>query len=284
MRLTVHHETAYDYPRPVTDSVNEAWLRPLTDEHQSCLSFRLTTDPPSEPRPYTDYFGNTVYHFDIHEPHTRLTIVTDAVVLTEPEDIARALANDRSPLQSPFVDGRDRWLDFLAATPLTHAGSSVRGFAKQFEGKHETVSEFLNALRGRVHDALEFVSGCTTVTTSAEEALNLGTGVCQDYTHIFLAVCRLAGIPARYISGYLCTEAGPDEPQASHAWPEALLPSTGWVGLDVANDCVVDQRYARIAIGRDYSDVPPVRGAFSGPDAAGPDVRVSVLESRQQQQ
>jgi transglutaminase-like putative cysteine protease len=281
MRLIVHHETVYDYPEPVMNSVNEAWLRPLTDERQSCLNFRLNTSPASDPRPYTDYFGNTVYHFDVHEPHSRLRVTADAEVLTEPFDVSAALNMDTSPLESLSVEAGERWLDFLAQTPLTYAGAEVILFARDVAAGQTTVSAFLRSLLAAVHQRVDYHPGATHVGTCAEDALALGSGVCQDHAHVLLAVCRVAGVPARYISGYLHDDGGAPEAQASHAWAEALLPATGWVGLDPANNCFADERYVRVAIGRDYSDVPPVRGAYAGSSGAGPGVSVSVQNVQQ---
>ena len=131
MRLTIHHETTYDYPHPAVNSINEAWLRPLTDERQACLSFRLTTHPASDPRPYTDYFGNTVYHFDVQEPHSRLAIVADADVMTLAFDAQAALQSDASQFRPLSSDDSDRWLDFLATTPLTTVGQLVQTITNQ---------------------------------------------------------------------------------------------------------------------------------------------------------
>src|SRR5436305_14179367 len=129
MRLTIHHETVYLYPRPVVNSVNEVWLRPLSDEGQRCLSFNLTTSPPSQPRPYTDYFGNTVYHFDVPEPHGRLEIVAEAEVETRDGDSAAALDADASPYAPPSQVDQDRWLDRLPEAPLTVLGPAARALA-----------------------------------------------------------------------------------------------------------------------------------------------------------
>ncbi|HTE86325.1 MAG TPA: transglutaminase family protein [Dehalococcoidia bacterium] len=276
MRLTIHHETVYEYQRPVANSINEAWMRPLTDERQSCLSFRLTTAPASRPQPYADYFGNTVYNFDIHEPHARLEVVADAEVLTEALDYAAALSADASPYD-PHAVSDDRLLDFLAPTPLTPAGSLVRDLAGAVAIDGEPLSHLVSALATVVHRRLAYQIGSTTVMTTAEEALDQGLGVCQDYTHVFLAACRLVGVPARYVSGYLSDGAASGQGQASHAWPEAFLPGAGWIGFDVTNDCFPDERYVRVAIGRDYADVPPLRGAFSGGAGSVPSVAVSVL-------
>jgi len=148
--------------------------------------------------------------------------------------------------------------------------------------RHETVSGLVREVADRVHAALAYRSGMTDVGTAAEEALDLGTGVCQDFAHLYLAVIRQLGVPARYVSGYLSAGQATDEPLATHAWAEVLLPAAGWVGLDIANGRPVDARYAKIAIGRDYADVPPVRGAYSGPRGANLDVAVTVINDQQQ--
>jgi transglutaminase-like putative cysteine protease len=285
MRLTIQHETVYEYPRPAMNSVNEAWMRPLTDERQTCLSFRIDTRPLSSPRPYTDYFGNTVYHFDIQEQHSRLVVATSAEVLTEPLDAAAALASDLSEYQ-PLSPTDEHWLDFLASTPLTQPGSLICALAKEVSNGSTTVSALLQALSEAIRQRLSYLPESTKVDSPAETALEQGAGVCQDFTHVYIATARALGIPARYVSGYLCSDTAMGVTQASHAWPEALLPSTGWVGIDVTNGCFPDERYVRVATGRDYDDVPPIRGAFIGAAPADPTVAVSALtiEAQQQQQ
>lgn len=285
MRLQIHHVTSYNYPKSVANSINEVWLRPLTDRRQTCLSFALTTTPASTPRPYTDYFGNTVYHFDVFAPHERLEIVADAEVETLDGDGSAALAADPSPYGALDGAAQDRWLDYLAETSLTTIGPATRALADELSAARLSVAALLQTLAERVHAALRYQAGVTGVDTTAEQALATAAGVCQDYTHAFLAVCHALAIPARYISGYLCTGVGENQAQASHAWPEALLPLGGWVGFDPTNGRLVDGRYVRVAVGRDYSDVPPVRGAYSGPPSRdGMDVSVYVLNEQQQQQ
>ncbi len=281
MHLTIHHETVYNYPRAVVNSVNEVWLRPSSDEGQRCLSFRLSTIPASQPRPYTDYFGNTVYHFDVSAPHSRLEILAEAEVETRDGDASMALGADSSPYLPLGQEQQDRWLDWLSETPLTAPGSVVRWLAEKLRRQNHTVSALVQAVAREVEDSLRYESGVTGVNTAAEDALNLGVGVCQDYTHIFLALCRLLGLPARYVSGYLSTGVGEDQRQQSHAWPEVLLPQAGWVGFDPTNRRLADGRYVRVAVGRDYSDVPPVRGAYSGPSGHGLQVAVYVLSDQQ---
>jgi transglutaminase-like putative cysteine protease len=280
MRLSIHHRTVYQYPHAVVNSVNEVWLRPASDERQICHSFSIVTVPVSTPRPYTDYFGNTVYHFDVPEQHRRLEIVAEAQVETLSVDRPGLLASDRSPYQPLSSDEQDLWLDFLSETPLTEAGPGIRRLAIEVSRGRSSVTDILQALAARVAGALRYEAGVTGVETPAEEALRRGAGVCQDYTHLFLSTCRHLGIPARYVSGYLCADSG-ELRQQSHAWPEVLLPSAGWVEFDPANRRLVDEHYVRIAVGRDYSDVPPVRGAYSGPSAEGLDVAVFVVSEQQ---
>lgn len=284
MRLKIHHKTIYEYPRSVINSVNEARLCPLTDERQSCLSFRLTTSPRSQPYSYADYFGNIVHYFDIQEPHTRLEIAADAEVVTEDIDGSARLYADLSPYLPLSSEERDRLLDYLSETPLTTIGPQVNALVAAIGEGYLTVSQYVQAAADAVRNALKYEAGITSVTTTAEEALQIGAGVCQDFTHIFLAVCRRLGIPARYVSGYLCLAADRNERQASHAWAEVLLPQQGWVGLDVANGLAVNARYVRVAIGRDYADVPPIRGAYSGPPGTEPVVAVHVYDDPQQSQ
>jgi transglutaminase-like putative cysteine protease len=282
MQLTIHHETVYSYPRPVISSVNEVWLRPMSDGGQRCLSFQLTTVPESQPRPYTDYFGNTVYHFDVPEPHEQLTIIANTVVETRDGDDSSTLLSDTSPHLPLSSEDQDRWLDWLSDTPLTARGAGVAGLAGELRSRFDTTSALVRAVAKRVNECLRYESGVTGVSTTAEDALRFGAGVCQDYTHVLLSVCRALGIPARYVSGYLATGTGEEQRQQSHAWAEICLPVAGWIGFDPTNDRLVDGHYVRVAIGRDYSDVPPVRGAFSGPSGHGLDVSVYVLSDQQQ--
>ncbi len=281
MHLKIHHETLFNYPRPVVNSVNEVWLRPLSDEGQRCLSFALSTEPPSEPRPYTDYFGNTVYHFDVAEPHAQLRIVAEADVETNDGDATAALASDGTPYAPLPQQEQDRWLDWLSETPLTVPGPAVRRLARELMGHTGSVAGLALAVADRVQTALRYETGITGVNTTAEDALNLGVGVCQDYSHLFLSLSRLMGLPARYVSGYLSTDGEGDARQHSHAWPEVLLPMAGWIAFDPTNRRLVDGRYVRVAVGRDYSDVPPVRGAYSGPSGNGLDVAVYVMSDQQ---
>jgi transglutaminase-like putative cysteine protease len=287
LELNVHHVTTFEYEGPVRDNINEVRLCPLSDETQTTLDFRLTTHPPSDPRPYRDCFGNVVHAFDVEESHTRLVIVASSRVITRPPDVPPDLSfPDRYiPLR---LEDADDLIDFLQPTARADFAGPILALARQARdaGPNDRLGPVVLRLCGALHGRMEYVPGATDVGTPAGEALIAGRGVCQDYTHILLAALRVLGIPARYTSGYFHPQGDADEvgEQASHAWVEAWFPSAGWVGLDATNDRLPDERYNRVAHGRDYGDVAPVRGSYRGAETRGMDVDVSVTAGWQQQQ
>ena len=283
MRLHVRHATVYDYSVAVRNNINQVWMQPLTDERQTCMSFALSTSPRSKPRSYVDYFGNTVHHFEIALPHTQLQIVAEADVLTDDRDTAELMAGDGIPYQ-PLDRDNPSWIDFLMPTDLTAASGGIRALAAALVTAEASTAQVALAAARRVHAAFTYRRGVTGVSTTAEAALDIGAGVCQDYAHVLLSVVRHLGIPARYVSGYLFTGAGAEQELASHAWVEVYLPSGGWAGLDPTNDKLVDGHYVKVALGRDYADVPPVRGAYAGAAGSGLNVEVRVSAEEQQQQ
>jgi transglutaminase-like putative cysteine protease len=272
-RYHLVHITEFHYDGPVSESYNEVRLRPLTDERQSCLSFRLTTHPPSQSRSYQDAFGNWVYSFNVLKEHRHLKIETDAVVLRldAPEMTAEATLQQvdaaREELHEDFYDYMVESqyvpllaaLDDLAAVAESNCDATAMGFAE--------------AAARLIHERFQYVKGATHVQSSIEDALRLGAGVCQDFAHLLLGVARKRGLPARYVSGYLVSQRT-EHPsfameeviggQASHAWVEVYIPQCGWMALDPTLGTAVGARHVRIAYGRDYGDVAPVRGLYNG--------------------
>jgi transglutaminase-like putative cysteine protease len=287
VELSIHHVTTFDYDGPVRDNINEVRLCPRTDEAQTTLDFRLTTLPASDPRPYQDWFGNLVHTFDIEEPHARLEITATSRVITRPAEVARDLSlPDRYvPLR---LEDADELIDYLQPTARVDFSRPVIDLARRARDAApvDRLGLLARRLCSALHDRMEYVPGATDVGTVAGDALIAGRGVCQDYTHIMLAALRVLGIPARYTSGYFHPEGAEGEvgEQASHAWVEMWFPSAGWVGVDPTNDRLPDERYIRVAYGRDYGDVSPVRGSYRGAETRGMDVTVSVAAVRQQQQ
>jgi transglutaminase-like putative cysteine protease len=286
MLLEIRHRTEYHYSAPVRESVMELWVQPQKSQRQRVVSFDLEVEPAAQLFPYADAFGNAVYHFDVPLPHERLKILArSAVDTTAPGPLPDGLdRGEWDRLRSEFVQGE--CFDFLRP----------HGFAVETEAlKAFSLANGLGDLRGadpltavrelnrRLHDLLEYQPGVTEADSPIDLALSAGRGVCQDFAHIMIAVCRGWGLPARYVSGYLYTDSkGGDrsDPDATHAWVEVYLPSLRWVGFDPTNNIVAGERHVIVATGRDYSDVPPTRGVFKGDADSELSVGVSVRQAR----
>jgi len=263
MRLRVRHTTTFTYDAWIAEAYTELRLRPLDAEGQRCTSFRLVTEPRGlRVHEFVDHLGNTVGHFDVLESHDRLSITATSEVLTSPfRDAAQP-----TPLELH---------DYLRPTDYTLVDDSIRELVRV--AGDGTVAGRATALMGAVGDALVYERGATSVQTPAPEVLALGRGVCQDFAHVLIAACRCAGIPARYVSGYLYDDALADEHGASHAWVDVYDDGgRGWVPLDPTHGREQDETYVRVAVGRDYVDVPPTRGVFKGAAEEALAVQVSV--------
>ncbi len=245
MRLRVEHTTTFTYDSPVVESYAELRLRPLDQDGQRCLSFALETEPRGvRVHLFADHLGNTVGHFDILEPHDRLTVTATSEVLTAPFEERRPPA----PLERH---------DYLRPTPYAN-------LEEPFAGAGAPGGDRARELMSAVADALVYEQGVTSVQTPAPEVLAIGRGVCQDFAHVLIAACRLEGIPARYVSGYLHDDALAAEHGATHAWVDAWDDERGWISLDPTHRREQDDSYVRVAVGRDYADVSPTRGVFKG--------------------
>lgn len=313
MRLRVTHTTRYAYAQPARDSYNELRLMPLSDGDQTCLDFRLTPTPRVSVFAY-DLPAGRVHHFTVRPPHQELIIQADSLVVTH-----RANPFQRLQLVTPDMDFyadplvRQKYYEFLMPTERVPFVAETERIAlvaqKQSSG---SAASFLIALTRLLHRVFTYSPGATNVNTSILQVLEQKQGVCQDFAHLMLAVCRQQGIPARYISGYLYTGAekedeteinladdehdsaekrwrdGRDGPRqggaaralvsgdAMHAWVECLLPGGQWCGFDPTNNLVVNAHFIKAHYGRDYSDVTPVRGLYRGPAAESLDVGVRV--------
>lgn len=288
MEHSVNHVTIFRHGTDVRDRVNEVRLRPRTDALQVCLDFRLITSPVAEVRAHTDYFDNAVHTFDVEEPHSTFTVTARSRVTTQPPPVSETLAglpDAYRPL--PFEDAGEH-MDFLQATARADFHPDVAEFAQAVRRSAPAgvLGPLVWSLSLALHGLFQYVPGATDVGTIASDALAARRGVCQDYTHVMLAALRILGIPARYTSGYLRprSDAGDVGSQASHAWVEAWFPGRGWIGIDPTNDRLVDERYIRVAYGRDYADVTPIKGSYRGAETGTLTVDVSVTGASQQQQ
>ena len=287
MLLEVRHVTRYQYDEPVRESVMEVWMQPQKRADQRLISFELDLDPAAQLFSYADTFGNAVYHFDIPQPHQQLAIVARSAVETE-ERAALPEALDRGEwdrLKSDFVRGEH--FDFLHAHGFTGVTEALASFVaeKQLDGLR-TAQDPLNALKAlntALYEAFAYEAGVTRADSPIDDVLKARKGVCQDFAHVMLAICRGWGLPARYVSGYLFTDrkAGDrSDPDATHAWVEVFLPSLRWVGFDPTNNILAGERHVACAVGRDYSDVPPSRGVYKGEAESELAVGVTVRRAK----
>jgi transglutaminase-like putative cysteine protease len=269
LRLQVRHTSGYRYDSEVVSSYNEARLVPQTGLTQLTLSSTVVTTPDAAQHRYWDYWGTQVTVFDVHVPHDQLEVVCTSVVDT---------ANAAAPGNATWDDlesVRDTHAELLSPSPRTAPDAELSALAAQSSG---TPSEVVVALSETVHSRVVYVPGSTGVATSAVEAWELGQGVCQDIAHVTLALLRAAGVPARYVSGYLHPVSQPvlGETVAgeSHAWVEAWV--GGWWGFDPTNGVPAGERHVVVARGRDYTDVPPLKGVYAGGGSQYLDVSVEV--------
>jgi transglutaminase-like putative cysteine protease len=268
MLLRILHTTRFEYQMPAYDSHNEARMKPLEGAHQRCLEFELKITPYASAFEYDDYYGNRVHSFSIHERHPALIVAAKSLVECMP--VSRRPAAISMPFGEYLVEDHARnriEYDFLNASRHVPFSEPMRKFfwlARPDPG--EDVIAYANRVVAYVRDQFVYEPGMTRVHSTADEILTVGGGVCQDFAHLTIGVMRLAGVPARYVSGYLAPAAKASVEsvgaQASHAWLEAQLPGLGWTGFDPTNGCMVDERHIRVAVGRDYSDVPPLRGVY----------------------
>jgi transglutaminase-like putative cysteine protease len=272
-RYSLFHITEFTYDGPVSESYNEVRLRPRQDDTQTCLSFRLATNPAAKASAYQDPYGNWVHRFNVLPEHRHLRVEADSVVLVhEP----RPLPDDGIALRdlADHSGALDEFYDLLCATVYVPHLAAVRELAADAEGESGgSVAGFARAAAALVHERFRYEKGATHVQSSIEDALQTRAGVCQDFAHLLLAMLRMRGLPARYVSGYLVPDSTAEPGastaeviggQASHAWTEVYLPGEGWFGLDPTLGEPVDLRHVRVAYGRDYGDVAPVRGVYKG--------------------
>ncbi|ABB24262.1 MAG: transglutaminase [Pelodictyon luteolum] len=271
MILKVEHRTLFEYDVPIYETATEVRLHPHTGQtsRQRCTSFTLQLDPPAPIFEYTDFYGNKVHHFNLLQSHRRVSIFGTSVVET---GTGRAGREENEEILL---------LDFSAESRFVHFDAAIRSFIEALPHTDEPEALAASICR-KINDTFIYEPGATDVHSTSTVVMALGRGVCQDFAHIMLAACRSLGIPARYVSGYLyggSTPEGHDE--ASHAWCEVWCgPEKGWVGMDPTHSSIIaDERYIRIGSGRDYADVPPVRGTWKGNarETLGVSVRVTEI-------
>jgi len=274
-RVGIRHVTGYQYEKPVTSSYNEARITPISNDRQLVLEADVEVSPPASVYRYWDWWGTLVHSFDIHEPHDELSITGTSIVETSGPTAPPASPATWAELAEAAT--RDRFWELLAAStyvPLDDGIPEAAGALDRALDPRETC----DAVVAIVRELLSYKRGTTTVSTTAADALRIGSGVCQDFTHVAIALLRSRGIPARYVSGYLhpSAEAQPGEVLAgqSHAWVEAWVGE--WMPFDVTNGSEVGERHVVVGRARDYADLAPLNGIFHGGPAKALGVTVEL--------
>ncbi|QPM90402.1 transglutaminase family protein [Pseudooceanicola algae] len=253
MRLAITHTTTYSYDRPVDYALLQLRLTPRTAAGQEVLSWQSNVSGATRQVLYDDHFRNVTEMVEMDEGATSVTIQSQGEVEVQNLNGVIGAGTGLAPL----------WL-FKSQTFATTPGAMIRKLAGSVkEACAANQLSGMHALCGAVSEAVAYKSGTTTVTTTAEEAAKAGEGVCQDQAHVMIAAARILGVPARYVSGYLLIDGQMDQ-GATHGWCEVWLDALGWVGFDVANQVCPDDRYVRVALGRDYGEAAPVHGLRQG--------------------
>ncbi|HJQ31117.1 MAG TPA: transglutaminase family protein [Pyrinomonadaceae bacterium] len=278
MHLSISHVTKFRYSAPITESVMELRMQPLSEGPQRCLKFDVSLRPSARVSSYRDHLGNSVQHFDIPGRHTQLVITAKSLVESLPrEETPEALGAEAWDELDALVAEGDYW-DMLMPSHFARPTEALDVFARELDvRRREDPLTVLRELNTAIYNAFDYVPQSTSADSPIDVALGARKGVCQDYSHILIALARSLRVPCRYVSGYLFHRVEYNDrsaQDATHAWVEALLPGLGWVGFDPTNNLLAGERHIRAAVGRDYADVPPTRGVFKG--AAESELSVAV--------
>jgi len=277
MLYSVRHTTRFQYTAPIAESVTEVRMQPRSTEYQQCSLFRLQVRPQARLFDYLDAQQNTVHHFTQPGVHQQLVIVAESEVLVHPRPSLPECLPDDAWTQIDAGNATGAHWEMLMPDEMTAPTARLAQLARELNvARRSDPLSLLIEVNHMLHRAIAYDAASTRVDSPIDEALDHRRGVCQDYTHIMLALVRNhLHIPCRYVSGYLFhsrTDTSADG--ASHAWLDVWLPTLGWVGFDPTNDMLVGERHIEVAVGRDYTDVPPTRGMYKG--NAGSELSVHV--------
>lgn len=281
MYYSIRHLTRYRYDAPVRESIMQLYMQPKSEGQQRLRSFQVATTPRAALQAYTDHFGNAVYHFDVPSAHQELHIEVEAQVEILPAPAPPEWVDESAWQRLEADQARHDHFDTLMPHGMAQPTSLLQDFLRE-KGLARTGDPMstMRRLNRALFEAFSYAPEETEVDSPIDVALGKRKGVCQDFTHIMIAIARHWGIPARYVSGYLYTKRDAGDrslADATHAWAEAYIPGPGWVGFDPTNNVLAGERHIRVAIGRDYDDVPPARGVYKG--AAHSELAVAVSVS-----
>ena len=266
MRLAINHVTRYKYSQPVAHGWQRLRLRPKTTHGQEILDWDMNIEGATTQVEYDDQHNNATALVALIPGTQEIAISCQGMIDT----------SDQAGVIGRHTGHMPLWC-FLRATPLTRAGLKVRALVSNVDHDKEDRLGFLHALSEAIRNEVEYTIGVTDIDTTAEQALTLGKGVCQDHAHVFLSAGRLLDIPMRYVGGYLMMNDRVEQ-DAGHGWAEAYIDGLGWVGFDISNGISPDERYVRVATGCDYSEAAPVTGIAAQAGDVELEVKVAVAQ------
>src|SRR5208282_1415410 len=289
MIYSVVHITTFTYQPAVRESVMEVRMQPRSDGPQHCLTFQLDVSPAANIMQYRDFLGNTVHHFDIAGKHTQVSVTAQSSVEVQPTPPPNPADagdwNDLDRIVASAIGSDDYW-EMLLPSQYAQPTTLLQALARELRcERRDTPLALLTELNEAIYNGFDYVKNSTNVNSPIDDALESRHGVCQDFAHIMIALVRGLSVPCRYVSGYMFHRDDADESKdrslegASHAWVEALVPHLGWIAFDPTNNLIGADRHIRVAVGRDYSDVPPTRGVHKGDSHSELSVSVTVSPS-----
>jgi transglutaminase-like putative cysteine protease len=278
MAFSIKHVTTFRYHPAVGESVMEVRMQPRSDLRQRCMTFSLDVAPHANVMMYHDFFGNAVHHFDIPGRHKLIEVTAHAIVDINAAAWPAVAYGTWEDLDTRVAEG-DYW-EMLLPSHYAHSTDLLSKFTDDLQlQRRDSPLALMLELNQALYDKFDYAPNTTKVDSPIDDALRTRRGVCQDFAHIMTALVRNLGIPCRYVSGYLFhgDKAKDRSPAgATHAWVEAYLGEAGWVGFDPTNNLLACERHIHVAVGRDYSDVPPTRGVYKGDAESELSVRVIV--------
>ncbi len=279
-RLRIQHKTGYNYAGPVSSSYNEARMWPRNEPHQAVLDARVEVWPPARTYRYEDYWGTAVTAFDVHAPHESLTVTATATVETLPP--GDLLASDEGATWAELSSPVDRYYELLLPTTRTGLDEELTDIVAEIRAAHATPHAAALAVCEFVRSEVTYQPGSTGVQSDAMHAWRQRAGVCQDISHLTVGMLRALGLPARYVSGYLHpardAAIGDSVIGQSHAWVQWWVGR--WTAYDPTNAIPIGERHVSVGRGREYGDLPPLKGVYAGPASTGQGVEVTITRLR----
>ena len=271
MLFSISHHTKLHYSEPISESVMQVRVMPRTDDRQVLRQFVIKVTPDAKACHHTDWLGNNVHQFSILNSHPKIVIASHCIVETRPT--RESLAELVAPLEGLIRDHRSR--DFLQCHGQVNDDPTLAVLAAKI-GLHKVsrVGEAIDIVTRCTRELIVYRAGATRSSSTVSDILQAGAGVCQDFTHLSLALLRRVGLPCRYVSGYLYKPGVPE--LQTHAWGEAFVPGVGWLAFDPTHAQLANEAYVTVAIGRSYADVPPNRWVFRGEAKESLEVSVAM--------